>query len=124
VIGWLAGAATGCVMPGILFLMMLWARHLHPEDEPPDSLRELAGLFLVFGAPGLGAAAVGAALGLRRWRAAAVCLPAAVALALACWAHGGGPSLKEMVLVLPWAAANACLAALGAGKVAGDRRAR
>jgi hypothetical protein len=123
-VGWLAGAAMSYVLPGILCLTLLLPACLNREIQPVEVLVALSWLSLIFVAPGLGAAAVGGALGLRRWLAAAVCFPVAVAFALACWRFAYGPgALKVMALLLPFAVVNAIFAAVAAGKVARDRRA-
>jgi uncharacterized membrane protein YhaH (DUF805 family) len=65
---WLGGAAVGCLMPAFIVCAgSLGARRF------PD-LEELAFFSRVFCVPLVGAAAVGAALGARRWWTAAICL--------------------------------------------------
>jgi hypothetical protein len=123
-VGWLVGAAVGYLLPGILCLTLFLQRWSDQKSQLAHALALLFWLCLILGVPSLGAAAVGGALGVRRWLAAAVCSPAAVAFALACWRSAYGPgALKVMALLLPWAVVNAGVAAVTAGKVARDRRA-
>jgi len=122
-VGWLAGAAIGHLLPGILCLTLLSQTRSDPEFRPAHALPLLFWLCLILDVPSLGAAAVGGALGVRRWLAAAVCFPAAVAFALACWRSAYGPgALKAMALLVPLAVINTSVAAVMAGKVAMDRR--
>jgi hypothetical protein len=123
-VGWLVGAAIGHLLPGILCLTLLSQRGSDQESQLAHALALLFWLCLILGVPSLGAAAVGGALGVGRWLAAAVCFPAAVAFALACWRSAYGPgALKAMAVLVPLAVVNTGVAAVTAGKVARDRRA-
>ncbi len=123
-IGWLAGAAVSCAFPVFLLGGLLLSAALDRDRLPrPYQLLDASGfLGRFFCVPALGGAAVGAAVGTRRWWTAVACV--AGALVLAWWSF---PEIrgKAPAILLPYAVLNPIVSGAYATSVAwrrGDRR--
>jgi hypothetical protein len=105
---WLGGAAVGCVMPVGILLTLALPDHVVQAFSDVQVLGFFGRVFCV---PAVGAATVGAGVGARRWRAAAVGL--AISLVLMQWAFGDIRGKGEVIMV-PFAVVNAVFAAFAA----------